>query len=434
MDGPRAEWRPGPAGLRAASIIAAIGLFLFLWRIGDPAKLNFDETAYVPAARLLNALSRPANIEHPLLGKYLVGWSIRLFGDTPVGWRVMSALFGAVALFATVMTATWTLRSIRAGVLAGGFALLGQLLFVMSRVAMLDIFLVAFLMLASWMIAVSVRADRGNRRRMALAGLFFGLAIGCKWSAVPFVPVIGLALATSRGAEAMRTGRGISGWLLAQDLGPVRGISTLEAGFWLGPFAVLAYFATFIPAFGYASDPLTFSGLIPFQFEMLRLQSGPMAPHTYQSTPWQWLFDLRPIWFFYEPVDGIQRGVLLVGNPVMMWAGAIAVPVALFLGLRRGAQGLAALALLYLLAWGMWLIIPKQVMFYHHYLLPSLYLCMVLAGVIEHLWLRHDRRHTPIALIAIGVLSFWYFYPILSAAPLEGPRAFQRWMLFDSWR
>ena len=33
-----------------------------------------------------------------------------------------------------------------------------------------------------------------------------------------------------------------------------------------------------------------------------------------------------------------------------------------------------------------------------------------------------------------AIMLFVYFYPILSAAPLSGPQAFNRWMWFDSWR
>lgn len=435
MDDDRGRaWTPGGNGLLAAASIALLGLFLFLWRIGDPQRLNFDESFYVPAARVLNALDHPTNIEHPLLGKWLIGQSIRLFGDTPEGWRIMSALFGAAALFGLVMAASWALRSVRAGAMAGGFALLGQLLFVMARVAMLDIFLAGLLMLGLWMIAAAARAQRGNRWRIMLAGLLFGLAAGCKWTAIPLLAAIVLALCIWRGRTAVVAGRGLKGWLLARDLAPACGLSLVEALLWLGPAAAAAYLATFLPAFHYRTGALAPSGLIAFQFEMLVIQQWPMAPHSYQSVPWQWMLDLRPIWFFYEPVDGIQRGVLLVGNPVVMWAGLAAVPAALWLGIKRREGGLAGLALAYLIALGIWLVIPKPVMFYHHYLTPSLLLCAVLAGTLDRLWLAQGSKAVPVALLAAAMLVFWDFYPILSAVPLDGPGAFQRWMWFDSWR
>lgn len=434
MDDKEEGWLPGPMALRAATLVALAGLFLFLWRIGDPAQLNFDESFYVPAARVMNALDHPTNLEHPLLGKYLIGWSIRLFGDTPVGWRVMSALFGAITLFATVMGASWALRSVRAGAMAGGLALLGQILFVLARAALLDIFLVGFLALGFWMIAAATVAQRGNHLRIACAGLFFGLAAGCKWTAFPLLVIVGLGLAIGRAIWVVRERRGLVAWVICRDLRPVRGVSTVEAFLWLGPFTALVYLATFTPALFYANDPLAVSDLIAFQFRILEIQQGTMAPHVYQSVPWQWMLDLRPIWFFYAPVDGVQRGVLLLGNPVVMWAGLLAIPVALVVGVRRRAWGLSAAAVLYLVALGIWLIIPKPVMFYHHYLVPSLFLCVALAGVLEEVWLKQGRRDDTLALLAAAMIAFLYFYPILSAVPLSGPQAFNRWMWLNSWR
>lgn len=434
MDDKGEVWTPGPMALRAATLIALAGLFLFLWRIGDPAQLNFDESFYVPAARVMNALEHPTNLEHPLLGKYLIGWSIRLFGDTPGGWRVMSALFGAITLFATVMGACWALRSVRAGAMAGALVLLGQMLFVLARAALLDVFLAGFLALAFWMIAAATVAQRGNRRRIAFAGLFFGLAAGCKWTAFPLLIIVGVGLAICRAVGVIGKRKGVMAWAVGRDMGPIRGVSTVEAFLWLGPFAAIVYLATFTPALFYAVDPLALSDLIAFQFRILDIQQGSMAPHPYQSLPWQWVLDLRPIWFFYEPVEGVQRGVLLLGNPVVMWAGGIAVPVALVIGVRRRGWGLTGAAGLYLVALGIWLIIPKPVMFYHHYLVPSLFLCVALAGVLDELWLKRGRRELPIALLAAAMLGFWHFYPILSAAPLSGPQAFSHWMWLNSWR
>jgi dolichyl-phosphate-mannose-protein mannosyltransferase len=431
---PQGTWAPGPDGLRAAGLIAAIGLALFLWRIGDPAKLVFDESFYVPAGQFLFGLVRATNIEHPPLGKWLIGLSIRLFGDTPFGWRAMSALFGAITLFGLVMATSWTMRSVRAGAMAGALALLGQLLFVMARVAMLDIFLVGFLMLALWMVAAALQAERGNRWRLALAGLFFGLAGGCKWTAILLAILLALALFGWSMVRAIRQKRSPWDWLTDRTLSPFRGLSTIEAAGWLGPFAALAYLATFTPMLFCAEQPLALSGLIGFQFEILAIQRQPMAPHPYSSVPWQWLLDLRPIWFFYEPVEGVYRGVLLLGNPVVMWAGLAAIPAALWAGLRSKAPGVAIAATGFLVSLGMWLIIPKPVMFYHYYLLPSLFLCAALAGVIDRLWAWRAARLGALALFAAAILVFRDFYPILSGAPLSGPGAFQHWMWFQSWR
>ena len=59
----------------------------------------FDEVHYLPAARELLALDEFTNREHPLLGKELIALGIALFGDNPVGWRLLPTLLGTLALF-----------------------------------------------------------------------------------------------------------------------------------------------------------------------------------------------------------------------------------------------------------------------------------------------------------------------------------------------
>ena len=58
----------------------------------------FDEVHYLPAARELLALDEFTNREHPLLGKELIALGIALFGDNPVGWRLLPTLLGTLAL------------------------------------------------------------------------------------------------------------------------------------------------------------------------------------------------------------------------------------------------------------------------------------------------------------------------------------------------
>ena len=95
------------------------------------------------------------------------------------------------------------------------------------------------------------------------------------------------------------------------------------------------YFVTFTPAFFYHFEPLTLSKLLPFQSKMYFEQTQVLQPHPYQSSWWTWPLDIRPIWYLYEPVDGAVRSILMLGNPVVMWGGLIAVLACLYAGVCR---------------------------------------------------------------------------------------------------
>ena len=77
----------------------------------------FDEVHYLPAARELLVLGEFTNREHPLLGKQLIALGIALFGDNPVGWRLLPTLLGTLALFGA-MRALWFASASRFATLA----------------------------------------------------------------------------------------------------------------------------------------------------------------------------------------------------------------------------------------------------------------------------------------------------------------------------
>ena len=125
-----------PRGWTAAITLAFLALIL--WRLTIPSKVFFDEVHYVPAARILLELEYLRNPEHPPLGKELIALGIAVFGDGPLGWRIMPALFGVLGLYAA-MRAMWFASLSRFAALAFGVLLATSFpLFVQARIAMLD--------------------------------------------------------------------------------------------------------------------------------------------------------------------------------------------------------------------------------------------------------------------------------------------------------
>src|SRR5690606_21504984 len=93
---------------------------------------------------------------------------------------------------------------------------------------------------------------------------------------------------------------------------------------------------------------------------------------------------LRPMWYFYEPDQGAVRGVLLIGNPAIMWAGLIAVLACYWAGLRQRSSALLGTAMLWTFSLAIWAIIPKSLGFYYYYYLSSIILCVALALAFHH--------------------------------------------------
>jgi len=93
---------------------------------------------------------------------------------------------------------------------------------------------------------------------------------------------------------------------------------------------------------------------------------------------------------------------------------------------------LGVAAALWIGGFAIWAIIPKSLGFYYYYFLPAIWLSVVLAVAIDR-W-RAVLRDWDEAYLVAAICLFVYFYPILTAGALAGPRSFLRWAWFADWR
>lgn len=398
-----------------AILLAIAAQLLFSIGLGRPSILNFDEVHYVTAARVLLDLAHVANPEHPLLGKSLIALGMLIFGDNPIGWRAMSTLAGTATVVGVYAFTLALTRAARPALFAALFAMLNQMIFVQARIGMLDGFMGAFLV---WGGVLFLWAMQANRRAWPLwlcSAALLGAAVAVKWAAIPYVAFTLAAFTLLRRSAFSRFGR----------------LPWLSGSLAFGIVALAVYFVSFAPAFFYTDNPLTLSRLIPFQFEMWDLQTQVLATHTYQSSWWSWPLMLRPIWYFYEPDQGAVRGVLLIGNPAVLWGGLVAVLACWWAGIRDRAGAPLATAILWTFSLAIWAIIPKSLGFFYYYYVSSIILCVALAVAFHH-WRDRVKQRDDWFLV-LSVALFAYFYPTLAALPLANDRGFERWIWIPSW-
>lgn len=399
--------------LVVAILLALVAEALFVIRLSVPHVPVFDETHYVPAARVLRDLAHPINMEHPLLGKALIAGGMMLFGDTPFGWRIVSTVAATIVVVGVFAIVQLGFGRLRASLGAAILVLLNGTVYVQARIAMLDGFMAAFLAMGVALFLWSLQ--RGGAGRWIACAAAFGLAAACKWAALPW----------AAGAAATFLWLRLRRPALFPGIGPVAGVAIFAA------VAAAAYLASFAPAFFYAREPMTIGELLPFQLAMYDRQTEVLPPHTYQSDWWSWPLLVRPIWYLYEVADGAQRGILLIGNPVVMWGGLAAL-VACALGyVRSGDARLIVIPLVWAGSLTMFAIVPKSLGFYYYYYPASIVLCVAIAVAFDH-W-RARAPHWDEAFIAAALVMFLYFFPVYSAQALSGPEAFRRWTWFASW-
>lgn len=406
---------------------------LFLVHLSQPQTYTFDEFHYIPAAKMLMSRTQNRNWEHPPLGKYIIGTGIALLGDEPAGWRFFATVFGALTVAGMYLWALAIFREERLALWVALVTLVNQFLYVMARIAMLDIFLVAFMVwgLAAFSAAWDGGRDpRSTRRLLLFAGVMFGLATAIKWEGLAawgscWLLLLGVRVLRATGAvpEAASAPAPDEPWYAA-DLWQQVGGRCLALVFGLLPLAL--YFLTFLPLLTLKSGPdNTLMGIVRLQRAILLGHLHISGVHIYESPWYTWALGLRPMWFAWaaEPDNpAYVRAILLLGNPLVMWAGFAAALVSLAAWVMRGTRDAFLVSAWY---WGLylsWAVVPRPLTFYHYYFAAAMALSLNLAYVFRH----YERgRLFPVrwgrwGFLAVATAVFVLFFPVLSALRMPG--------------
>lgn len=412
------------------------GIFLvshviLLLGIDQPKTPYFDEVHYVPAARqLLHGIgSQPLlNSEHPPLAKELIAAGIAMFGDTPLGWRYVSALFGSATLVGLYLWALALFSDDRAALWATVVTLANQFLYIQARIAMLDIFLVAFIVWAMAAFTATWRPTAPTRRLFAATGIFLGLATACKlFGVVPWALCIGIVIAI-KGLQWRKTR-----WKAAQPTDWYRPDlwASMRVRDWIVSLAftpIFVDFLTFIPTHGVSP-----AGFVRAHITMWRAQMSVGAQHPYMSSWFQWPFLHRPVWYLFDRLtDEAIQAVVFLGNPVVFWSGVLAVLVCLYAGIASRRADAFLIVTSYAALYLSWAITPRALALSYYYLPAAMVVSLALAFMFyktplsQWAWARRS-------FATLAVLAFLYFLPISSAAITVTMRTFQRLMWFRSW-
>ncbi|MGX5714547.1 dolichyl-phosphate-mannose--protein mannosyltransferase [Arthrobacter sp. MAHUQ-56] len=493
-------WRAYPLSLRLWFVLVpvltavAAGLLRFV-RLEVPHKLVFDETYYVKDAYsyLISGYERswpdkandsfnagdptvlldtPEYVVHPPVGKWMIAAGMWLFGpDNPFGWRFAAALTGTLTVLLVSLIALKLFRSLPLAGAAGLLLAVDGHHLVMSRTALLDVFL-TFWVLAAFG-ALLLDRDDGRRRlarrlaqaaasnggqptaRMLLAGpwlgirwwrvaagVCMGLAVGTKWSGLFFLAGFGI-LTVLWDLNARRVA-GIRGWISGgvirdglpafASMVPVAGAvySATWTGWFLSGNAYFRHWAESNPSREWGWLPDSVRSLAHYHLEAYKFHQGLSSEHPYQASAWSWLVMGRPTSFFYESppqgtpgcaVEKCTSAILSVGNPLVWWPAAIALVVVLFwwAGRRdwRAGAVLAGVAAGYL----PWFMYPERTMFYFYavsfepFLVLALVYCLglVLGRAADPPWRRRSGLYLVGLFLAAAVLLSAFFYPIWTA-------------------
>jgi len=466
----------------ATLAVVALAALLRLWNLGYPKGKIFDETYYATDAHNLlvhgfewdEKNNTAAFVVHPPLGKWMIAAGEWLFGYNEFGWRVSAAVCGTLSVLMLIRIGRRLFGSTLLGCTAGLLLAVDGFHLVLSRTALLDIFLLFFVLAAfgalvldrdarrrRWLRAVEggmdpTRSDGAGRPplnwaavpwwRLA-AAVLLGCAMSVKWSALYFVPVFVLLViiweaGLRRSLRVRRPWRDTfldeGPWLvLAGLLVLVTYVATWSG--WL--LTDGGYYRHFRADNGQRELPVigALGNLWDYHLAAYNFHTGLDATHKYQSWPWQWLVLGRPVAFYWTGEGSCGAAscaseILLLGTPLLWWSFIPALAAMTWLGIARRdwrPLGIGLMVAAALLPW-FWYAYQGRTMF-AFYAAPALpFLILAVVYVLGAIATGPPRRSMSTGLLAtvpdpnrrlIGaviaggyvvlvVLCFAFFYPI----------------------
>lgn len=397
------------AVLVMALVTLVVGVWGRVWNLGFPPQKMWDEI-YFPV--MANKYLRGVEFFdlHPPLGKFIIAWSIALFGNTPFAWRLTPAIFG-IALIALAGAVGWYLFRERVAVPLVVLLFAGEtILIVHSRTGVMDIFLVFFVM-ATFLVALWAR-EQGHA---LLTAVLLGLAISIKWAAFP--------VAIPAGYVLWRKGL----------------LKPFVASLWVSVaiYLALVYVERLIIV---TSNPLQ-AWVEVWSWHLQAADKIDAAiPHLWGSPWWSWPVMLRPIRYEYlVDADAQLRVVLAIGNPLVWWSSTLAVLAGLFELARRAISRsfdlddpLVPIVLGYVVLLLPW--VPgTRVPYIYNYLPIYAFALLALAYWLVRIW--RGPRLGPWLVVffaALALATTLYYIPLATTLPIDQDDLMRR-ILFDSW-
>jgi dolichyl-phosphate-mannose--protein O-mannosyl transferase len=403
------------------------GLTIKLYRLDLPKTYYFDEVYHAFTAtrylhgdpKVFDPWAKPPEglafeWTHPPLSKILMAEGMRIAGENSFGWRLGSVVFNTGAIALTGLLAIQLGFSPLVSLLTVFFMTLEGLTFVQGRIGMNDSYLIFFL-LFTIMSYVQWRRNPRGWLPVLFTGVGLGLSLATKWTTLYLFIILALDLVIT--------------WVRTRQF-PGNRLPIREAIAWT-VIPVAIYIASY--SFLFTSGG-SWASFVELQRQMWYYHHLSTLKHPYSSEPWQWIFNLRPVWMYVDySVPGKIGNIYNLGNSIVLITGLYSVYWTLFKRKIHLNWEVRFLALCYLMLWVPWIFSPRIMLFYHY--LPAVpFLVIFLSHYVETLLSNEKSQLQGRAIIVASALWFVIFFPHMTAIVVNPTLASSVYELLPGWK
>jgi len=377
-------------------ILVVITFISRFWRLESPNSPVFDEVYYPKWASEFLQGATPYDV-HPPLVKLFIALGEKIFSNTIWSTRFFSALLGSLIVFLTYLLANKLFKNKIISVIAAILVAFDGLFFVLSRTAIMEIYVTFFLVLSILSFLIFLEAKKNQILWLFLTGLSLGMAISCKW-----------------------TNFAVWGFIIFWIILYWKDISKKFIGNFLFYFIC---FIMIVPVIVYSSSLVVWyhgvhnfiKDIIPWHKNAFNFHKGLTSPHPYSSEWWSWPLLIRPVWFYFQKVDDLVYGIIAVGNPFIWWPALITLFWSVWNYLKTKNKMILFCLLGFAFNYFPWIMIER--IKFNYYFLPALFFeILILAYFLGTNWSKHKKYI--LIYLALVIITFLFYYSIMADWPM----------------
>ncbi|WP_314837958.1 phospholipid carrier-dependent glycosyltransferase [Solobacterium moorei] len=376
----------------------------------------FDEIYHVRNAwEIANRQYMYASV-HPLLGTNIIALSIHLFGMHPFAWRLPGAIASVLMLPVLYGILKHLLKRDYLS-LIGSFLLAADFMHITTaRIATLEPFSILFILCSFYWMLKYCRSNFYTLPMwkgilyLFLSGIFMGLSIATKWTGC--YAAIGLAIML------------FTNWIQRfleykkdkeahQQFFKILLTTMLACILFFIIIPIVIYCISYIPDKIFRNEPWTIANVWKQAQQMYHYHVNLNATHPYQSTWFQWILDLRPMWYYVGIKENVFHTISCFSNPLLTWIGLPAILFTTYRALCKKDIVGWYIVVGYFSGLLPWIIYVQRIVFAYHFYPTSLFTIIAIVYCINLLNNRKMSIVVP-AYLAAYLALFILFLPVIT--------------------
>ncbi len=393
--------------------LVLISLVLHLINLSWPDWQIFDEIYYFNWGKDYLA-SRYFFDVHPPLGKLFISLGLFIFNNSLFGARFFQAVIGSFSIYLIYYLANLLFKNKTAGLFAAILFSLETSIFIESRFALINIFIIFFTILSY--ISFWTYRENAKLKYFYYSLIFASLAISVKWTGASILAVYAIFIiwdSKTRKLFFLNFKKGFKHFLI---------------------FLILSLLSFAMPyVLIFSIDYIKGENVVEWHKQAYNFHKNLKGNHPYASKWYTWFLDIRPIWLeFKQTPESYVVGINEVGNPIILWAGTMSIIFNLFWAIVKRNKALLLVLLTIFISTIPWIFISRE-SFYYHFIPIIPFVILSLTYMMYVMYVRWKLYFVSIGIIVFALTFFVWYWPLLNGIliPYQG---YNERVIFSSWR